>query len=59
MKIKMIKERETKGAIRYIEINTKGEILDRDKAKIGTLYFRKIAFGNTIPESITVTVEVT
>jgi hypothetical protein len=39
-------EKETKGAVRYQEINpTTGAPLDADTAIVGTLYFRKAGFA--------------
>ena len=37
-------EKETKGALRYQEIDEKGEAIEQALAKIGTLYMRKSAF---------------
>jgi hypothetical protein len=52
-------EKETKGAVRYQEIDDKGEIVEQAWAKIGTLYVRKSAFerGTAFPELLRVTVE--
>lgn len=51
-------ERETKGAVRYQEIDVKGNILEMGDSKIGTIYVRKTAFNSpTFPQKITVTVE--
>jgi len=36
---------ETKGAVRYQEVNAKGQPVEGDDAFIGTLYFRKAKFG--------------
>lgn len=50
-------ERETKGAVRYQEINAQGEpISTNDGAKIGTLYLRKSALGSDIPQKVSVSV---
>jgi hypothetical protein len=42
---------ETKGALRYQEVDEKGEVIEQAWAKIGTLYVRKSAFerGRCIP----------
>jgi hypothetical protein len=52
-------EKETKGAVRYQEVDDKGEIVEQAWAKIGTLYVRKSAFerGTAFPELLRVTVE--
>jgi hypothetical protein len=39
-------EKETKGALRYQEVDEKGEAIERAWAKIGTLYMRKRARGS-------------
>lgn len=44
-KISFIFVAETKGALRYAEINDAGQIVENDKARVGTLYFRKTRFG--------------
>ena len=54
---KFVLERETKGAVRYQEVDASGNPLEMTAAKIGTLYIRKITFGNAeIPKSITLTI---
>ena len=52
-------EKETKGALRYQEIDEKGEAIEQALAKIGTLYMRKSAFeqGAAFPQTLRVTVE--
>jgi hypothetical protein len=54
---KFILERETKGAVRYQEIDEKDKPLDVAAAKIGTLYIRKATFSADAPKRIKVTVE--
>jgi hypothetical protein len=51
-------ERETKGALRYMEIDGSGAALAiGDGAAIGTLYVRKTAYnGSGHPQRLTVTV---
>jgi hypothetical protein len=51
-------EKETKGALRYQEVDEKGEVIEA-WAKIGTLYVRKSAFerGSAFPQLLRVTVE--
>jgi hypothetical protein len=51
-------EKETKGAVRYHEVDEKGEI-EQTSAKIGALYLRKTAFerGEAYPQSLRVIVE--
>jgi len=52
-------EKETKGALRYREVDEKGEVSEQAWAKIGTLYVRKSAFerGAAFPQTLRVTVE--
>ncbi|SRR6266540_1392421 len=52
-------EKETKGALRYQEVDEKGEAIEQAWAKIGTLYVRKSAFerGAAFPQMLRVTVE--
>lgn len=47
-------EKETKGAVRYKEVNADGS--DTFDAKIGTLYIRKSAMGGKLIDKVTVTV---
>lgn len=53
---------ETKGAVRYQEVDKNGKDVDTDKHRIGTLYFRKSQFGQisavTYPEFLVVNVTV-
>lgn len=50
-------ERETPGAVRYMEVDDNGEQLEiADGAKIGTLYIRKSALGGGIPDSIEIVI---
>ena len=41
MEIEFKLEKETKGALRYQEVDEKGEVIEQAWAKIGTLYVRK------------------
>lgn len=51
-------ERETKGAVRYEETGADGaKIAIQDGAKLGTVYIRKSALGDTIPKAIKLTIE--
>jgi len=56
-------ERETKGALRYQEIERDGRPVSIDSPAdvrmIGTLYVRKVAYPEETPKSLTVTVETT
>ena len=55
-----VKERETKGAVRYQEVDvaTNNPLAINEGAKIGTLYVRKDAFeGNIFPDQLTLTLD--
>ncbi len=54
--VKMLLERETKGAVRYMEVGTTGQQLELADALIGTLYIRKAALSGHIPDAIYVTI---
>lgn len=57
VEVTMHLEKETPGALRYMEVDGEGEqVTMQDGAKIGTLYMRKVAFGKAVPTSIIVTV---
>jgi hypothetical protein len=51
-------EKETKGALRYQEVDEKNEVIEQAWAKIGTLYVCKSAFerGSAFPPILRVTV---
>lgn len=60
MKVFFIFERETKGAVRYMEVDAQGKALEMSSgAQIGTLYIRKSALPKTggIPQHITMDVQ--
>jgi hypothetical protein len=51
-------EKETKGALRYQEVDEMGQPIEQAWAKIGTFYIRKSAFerGQAFPQTLWVTV---
>ncbi|MEX2375438.1 MAG: hypothetical protein WD942_07605 [Dehalococcoidia bacterium] len=53
----MKQNRETPGAIRYHEVDAKGQPIEFKQAKIGQLYIRKTGLGGANPDLITVTIE--
>lgn len=57
MQVRMVLERETKGAVRYKEVNPDGSATLLGDAVIGTLYIRKTALHGIVPQEITVTVD--
>lgn len=56
-KYKLVKVRETKGAVLYQEVDENGKTLDAYNGKVGNQYIRKTAFKIGIPDTCTVTVE--
>lgn len=51
-------EYDTKGAVRYREVDDKGDMIrDNNNAKIGSLYIRKKVFGDKIPGRLTVKID--
>jgi len=58
-KVKMVLEKETKGAVRYQEVGQGGSPLKGDEAIVGTLYIRKAAFndGEPVPKSLTLSID--
>jgi hypothetical protein len=54
-------EKETRGALRYLEVDENGELIEQPWAKIGSLYVRKSAFGHgaVYPQTLRVVVETT
>jgi hypothetical protein len=59
LEIRLKLEKETKGALRYQEVDEKGEPIEQASAKVGTLYLRKssIEHGAPFPKALRVTVE--
>jgi|TARA_R100000093_G_C1936557_1_gene70553 hypothetical protein len=51
-------ERETKGAVRYYELDSAGNAISiKDGADIGTLYIRKSALNGSVPMLLEVTIQ--
>ena len=57
MQIKMKFDKETKGAIRYQEVDDKGKKIEQGAAMVGTLYTRKAKWNGAWPQDILVTIE--
>lgn len=54
----MVLEKETKGAVRYNEVDGSGTPVKGDKAILQNIYIRKTALeGTAIPAKLTVTLE--
>ena len=52
-------EKETRGALRYLEVDENGEVIEQAWAKIGSLYVRKSAFERdaAYPQALRIIVE--
>jgi hypothetical protein len=50
-------EKETPGAVRYMEVDEKGVEVDREFIVIGTIYIRKTALKGRIPATLKITIE--
>ncbi len=59
MEVRFKLEKETNGALRYQEVDDKGQAVDQAGIKIGTLYMRKSAFerGKAWPQELRVTID--
>jgi hypothetical protein len=59
MKLDFILEKETKGALRYQQVDKNGQPKSIDAgAEVGTLYLRKSAFnGSGFPKNLKVNIE--
>lgn len=55
--VRMALERETKGAVRYNEVDAEGAPVDKDAAVLTNLYIRKSALQGAAPAKLTVTIE--
>ncbi len=54
--IRFTLEKTTRGAVRYAELNDRGERVDQAESVIGTVYLRKSALAGDEPKEITITV---
>lgn len=57
MEVKMKFERETKGAVRFQEVDSNGNAVEVVDGVIGTLYVRKTALGGKVPTTLTLTIQ--
>ena len=56
LKVRLRLERETPGAVRFMEVNPAGQRKGITDSVIGTLYVRKEHFGGQPPQELFVTV---
>jgi hypothetical protein len=58
MQVRFKLEKETKGVLRYQEVDEMGQPIEQAWAKIGTFYIRKSAFerGQAFPQTLRVSV---
>jgi hypothetical protein len=54
--VRFAQERETKNAIRFMEVDAAGKPVDADTAHVGTLYVKKRAFEGANPQTLDVTI---
>lgn len=54
---KLVQDKVTKGAVRYAEVNGKGEVIAGDDSTITQLYVRKAALGGQNFQVAKVTIE--
>jgi hypothetical protein len=57
IEVKLVLEKETPGAVRYAEVNDKGDVVKGEDSKITTLYIRKSALGGETPGRLAVRIE--
>lgn len=53
----MVLEKETKGAVRYNEVDGSGAQMKGDHAILANIYIRKAALDGEAPKKLTVTLE--
>lgn len=54
LKVSFALEKETKGALRYAEIDTNGKVKEYPNVVMGTIYLRKDALGGKKPNNLTI-----
>lgn len=54
LKVSFVLEKETKGALRYAEIDASGKIKEYPNVVMGTIYLRKDALGEKKPSNLTI-----
>ncbi len=57
MTLLFTQERETKGAVRYQEVNEAGNVLNLGEYAIGTLYLRKSMLKEPWPKALGITID--
>lgn len=57
IKAKLVQDKVTKGAVRFAEVNDKGEFIKGDDSTITQLYVRSVALEGKQPRVALVTVE--
>lgn len=55
--VSLVQDKVTKGAVRFAEVNEKGEIVTGDDSKITQIYVRKVALDGQTPKVARVTIE--
>lgn len=54
---KLVQDKVTKGAVRFAEVNEKGEMITGDESTITQIYVRKVALDGQTPQVARVTIE--
>lgn len=54
---KLVQDKVTKGAVRFAEVNEKGEMVTGDESTITQIYVRKVALDGQTPQVARVTIE--
>lgn len=57
MSVRMQLEKETKGAVRYMEVDAGGNQLKGDDAVLASIYIRKAALDGSPPKFFNITME--
>lgn len=54
---KLVQDKVTKGAVRFAEVNDKGEAIRGDDSTVTQLYVRKSALKGEVPAAIIIRIE--
>lgn len=56
--VRFVHEKDTSGAVRYQEVNDKGEVVkQQDGAAVGQFYLRKSALKGSAPKKLVLTIK--
>lgn len=54
---KLVQDKVTKGAVRFAEVNDKGDVVTGDDSTISQIYVRKVVLNGQTPQVAHVTIE--